>query len=80
MNHPTGTPMCNSDNVDLRPMVKAHLTNPLAGTYIPSRDNPPDPIRPGAEDNKTPDGDDVGAMLEFGEAMDAARAAIRGDL
>ena len=25
-----------------------------------------------------PDGDDVGAMLEFGEAMDAARAAIRG--
>ena len=52
MNHPTGTPMCNSDNVDLRPMVKAHLTNPLAGTYIPSRDNPPDPIRPGAEDHK----------------------------
>ena len=28
----------------------------------------------------TPDGDDVGAMLEFGEAMDVARAAIRGDL
>ena len=27
-----------------------------------------------------PDGDDVGAMLEFGEAMDAARAAIRGDV
>ena len=25
-----------------------------------------------------PDGDDVGAMLEYGEAMDAARAAIRG--
>ena len=27
-----------------------------------------------------PDGDDVGAMLEFGEAMSAARAAIRGDV
>ena len=27
-----------------------------------------------------PDGDDVGAMLEYGEAMDAARAAIRGDV
>ena len=26
------------------------------------------------------DGDDVGAMLEYGEAMDAARAAIRGDV
>ena len=32
--------------------VPAHLVDPLAGTYIPSRDNPPDPIRPGAEDNK----------------------------
>ena len=27
-----------------------------------------------------PDGDDVDAMLEFGEAMDAARAAIRGEM
>ena len=27
-----------------------------------------------------PDDDDVGAMPEFGEAMDAARAAIRGDI
>lgn len=32
--------------------VPAHLINPLAGTYIPSRDNPPAPVRPGAEDNK----------------------------
>ena len=30
----------------------AHLVNPLAGTYIPARDNPPDPMRPGAEDHK----------------------------
>lgn len=27
-----------------------------------------------------PDGGDVGAMLEFGEAMYAARAAIRGEM
>jgi hypothetical protein len=33
-------------------LVPAHLINPLAGTYIPSRDNPPAPVRPGAEDNK----------------------------
>ena len=52
MTHKEGTPMCSSDNVALRPMVKAHLINPLAGTYIPSRDNPPAPVRPGAEDNK----------------------------
>ena len=52
MNDKEGTPMWSSDNVALRPMVKAHLINPLAGTYIPSRDNPPAPVRPGAEDNK----------------------------
>lgn len=51
MNHKEGTPMCHSDNVAIRPMVKAHLINPLAGTYIPSRDNPPDPVRPGADDH-----------------------------
>jgi hypothetical protein len=33
-------------------LVPAHLINPLSGTYIPSRDNPPAPVRPGAEDNK----------------------------
>ena len=32
--------------------VPAHLVDPLAGTYIPARDNPPAPVRPGAEDNK----------------------------
>ena len=32
--------------------VPAHLINPLAGYYIPARDNPPAPVRPGAEDNK----------------------------
>ena len=47
-----GTPMCSSDNVALRPMVKAHLIHPLDGTYIPARDNPPAPVRPCAEDNK----------------------------
>lgn len=32
--------------------VPAHLVNPLVGTYIPARDNPPDPMRPGADDHK----------------------------
>lgn len=32
--------------------VKAHLVNPFAGTYIPSRDNPPNPVRPGSEDHR----------------------------
>ena len=32
--------------------IPAHLVDPLAGTYIPARDNPPAPVRPGAEDNK----------------------------
>ena len=32
--------------------VPAHLINPLAGYYIPARDNPPAPVRPGAEDHK----------------------------
>ena len=52
MTHKEGTEMCSSDNVVLRPMVKAHLVDPLAGTYVPARDNPPDPIRPGADDHK----------------------------
>lgn len=33
-------------------LVPAHLTNPLAGTYIPSRDNPQHNVRPGADDHK----------------------------
>jgi hypothetical protein len=38
---------------DKKPIpVPAHLINPLAGYYIPARDNPPAPVRPGAEDNK----------------------------
>ena len=52
MNLPEGTKTVTSDNVDLRPMVKAHLIDPLAGTYIPSRDNPQENMRPGADDHK----------------------------
>jgi hypothetical protein len=32
--------------------VPAHLINPLAGTYIPARDNPMHNVRPGADDHK----------------------------
>lgn len=51
MNLPEGTKTVTSDNVDLRPMVKAHLIGPAKGTYVPSRDNPQDNVRPGADDH-----------------------------
>ena len=49
---PPGHKTVTSDNIALRQTVKAHLIDPLAGTYVPSRDNPQDNVRPGADDHK----------------------------
>lgn len=47
---PEGHKTCTSDNVALRQPAGKHYVPPR-DSYIPSCDNPQDPIRPGADDH-----------------------------